>query len=112
VPTQKGDLLLWSLIGHELLDAPGSLTKDEVMNVVVSHHDELATCTALGKKDGELHLGWKVSAEGVPYDIAAIGSEFAADPSAKCITKALAAWRFPRRKAPTLHIDFPIKLQR
>ncbi len=112
VATRKGDLLLWTLIGEKPVDAPGSLTKDEVMNVVVSHHDELATCTGLGKKDGDLRLGWKVSAEGVPYDIAPIGNGFAGDPTAKCITRALAAWRFPRRKVPTLHIDFPIELQR
>ena len=64
---------------------------------------------ATGKKEGDLRLGWSVGADGVPYDVAPIGTEYADDPATKCIVKALAGWKFPKRKEPTLHIDFPIR---
>lgn len=112
VGIQKGDLILWTHVGSQTLDAPGSLSKDDVMNAVVAHHQQLAACVATGKKEGDLRLGWSVAADGVPYDVAPIGTEYADDPATKCIVKALAGWKFPKRKEPTLHIDFPIRFAR
>jgi len=113
---RKGDLLLWSLLGSGEAPSGPALSRDDIMNVMVSHHADFAACTALGRKDGsstlKLRLGWSVSAEGKPYGIAPLGSELAADPVTKCLVKALATFKFPTRKQATRDIDFPIRFNR
>lgn len=109
---RKGDLLLWTLVDDKLQDDPGSLTHDELMQVMVAHHEELARCSALGTQEIELNLIWKVTAAGVPYDIEPRGGVGAEENATKCIMKALAGWRFPKRSKETLNIDFPIRMTR
>lgn len=105
---KKGDLLLWAQLDTRRLNAPGSLTKHEVMEVVRSHRQDLQKCLSLGEGAGRLDLGWKVSAAGEPYDLAPIGQELAGDPRTKCVLEAAVGWKFPAHPEPTLNIDFPI----
>ena len=109
---KKGDLLLWSAVGPQPADKPGSLTNDQVMEVMVSHHEELAGCMAAGAGELGVNLGWSVTAAGVPYDIAPVDPKLAGEPTTKCIVKALAGWKFPQRKEPTRSIVFPIRFSR
>ena len=109
-PMKKGDLLLWSQLGKS---APKSaLSRRELIDVVVSHHQELARCKALASRDGDLRLGWNVSAEGVPFEVALLTKEFEDDPGATCLVEAFENFRFPKKDSPTTGIDFPIRFVR
>ncbi len=105
---KKGDLLLWSQVAAQLEDEPGSLTFEEIVNVAVAHHDQLSKCEALSNGDLDLHLTWKVTAGGTPYEVeSTTGKE---NPAAKCLVKAVAGWKFPERAVPTMNIDFPVRM--
>jgi hypothetical protein len=123
-PMKKGDLLLWSQVEKQK-KSPGplpsmwgpkpGLTMDEIMAVMTAHHAELSACTALGQPhrtaDLDLMLVFSVSPDGVPNHVTAPNATDLVDsPIMACVVKALAGWTFPKRKEPTLGIEFPIRV--
>ncbi|MDP2270538.1 MAG: protein kinase [Archangium sp.] len=109
-PMRKGDLLLWSQVATQLEDEPGSLTFEEITRVAVEHHEQLARCEKLSDRELDLHLSWKVTAGGTPYNVEAAQEKD--HPATLCLVKAISGWKFPERSVPTLNIDFPVRLVR
>jgi hypothetical protein len=105
---RKGDLLLWSQL-VERVEPKAGLSMDDIMEVVTSHHTELAACKSLSAREGDLRVEWSVATDGIAYDVKTRSKEFADDPAAKCLVERFAKFRFPKRASPTTGIDFPIR---